>query len=364
VLSVDVRRRLGAFELRARFESGGETIVLFGPSGSGKSLTLQAIAGLLRPESGRIVLGDHVLFDAEQGVDLPPEARGVGYLPQGYALFPHLTVRQNVAYGLSHLPKAEAHQRVEETIELLRLRGLEERLPRQTSGGQQQRTALARALVVRPRVLLLDEPFAALDAEIRRTLRAELVELQRRVGIAVVLVTHDPAEAYAVGDRVAVYDAGRVLQVGRTAEVWERPAVRAVAELTATRNVLVGRVHASTPEGTLVHLGPYEVDAPPSGLAPNTSVDVCIRPEHVLLVRPSQPPHVAPRSNLLEGEIVRELAYGTHYTLYLRLDRPIRGGDYDLEVDVPAHPYEVMEVARQRRWCVSLKRSALHLIPR
>jgi hypothetical protein len=97
---------------------------------------------------------------------------------------------------------------------------------------------------------------------------------------------------------------------------------------------------------------------------PNTSVDVCIRPEHVLLVRPSQPPHLAPRSNLLEGEIVRELGYGTHHTLYLRLDRPIRGGDYDLEVDVPAHPYEVMDVANQRRWCVSLKRSALHLIKR
>ena len=364
VLQVEVDKQLGTFHLRARFDAGGETLVLFGPSGSGKSLTLQAIAGLLRPDAGRIVLGGQPLFDAGRRIDMPPERRRVGYLPQGYALFPHLSVRDNIAFGLAGLPRDEARRRLAEAVELLRLEGLEARLPGQISGGQAQRVALARALVIQPRILLLDEPFAALDAEIRRTLRAELVDLQRKVGIAVVLVTHDPAEAYAVGDRIAVYDNGEVLQVGPTDAVFDHPVSRRVAELTATRNVLVGRVAGHSADCTLVHVGPYEVVAPASDLRPNQSVDVCIRPEHVLLVRPSQAPHVAPRSNVLEGEIVREVAYGTYHTLYLRLDRPIRGGDYDLEIDVPAHPYEVMDVAYQRRWSVSLKRSAIHLIPR
>jgi molybdate transport system ATP-binding protein len=362
VLDVDVSKRLGGFQLRARLAAGGETLVLFGPSGSGKSLTLLAIAGLLRPDTGRIALDGRVLFDARRHVDLLPEQRGVGYVPQGYALFPHLNVRQNLAFGLAGLPAREARRRVDEAIELLRLDGLAERMPRQISGGQQQRVALARALVIQPRVLLLDEPFAALDAEIRRTLRAELVALQRRVGIAVVFVTHDPGEAHAVGDQIAVFDAGEVLQVGPTAAVFDRSANRRVAELTATRNILVGRVVSVGDEGTRVRVGPYEIEAHPSDLPPNARVDVCIRPEHVLLVRSSKAPHVGPRSNVFEGEIVREVAYGTHLTLYFRLDRRIRDGEYDLEIDVPAHPYEVMEVAQQRRWSISLKRSAIHLI--
>ncbi|HEY3082497.1 MAG TPA: ABC transporter ATP-binding protein [Chloroflexota bacterium] len=358
LLEVDLVKRLGAFELRPRFAAGPGTIVLFGPSGSGKSLTLAAIAGLLRPDAGRIALGGETLFDRARGVDLPPERRRVGYVPQGYALFPHLSVAENVTYGLRGLPRAEVGRRLDEVLALLGLKGLADRRPRQVSGGQQQRVALARALVVRPRLLLLDEPFAALDAEIRRLLRAELVELQRRLGIAVVFVTHDLGEAHALGEQVALYDRGEVLQVGRIGEVFARPLSLRAAELTGTRNVLPGRVAAASADGLLVKVGRYEIETPPYPFAPGEAVRVCLRPEHALLVRPGTEPHVAPRSNLVRGRIVREVASGAFHTLFVRLE----GADLELEVDVPAHPYEVMGVAERRDWEVSLKRSALHVI--
>ncbi|HEV8637327.1 MAG TPA: ABC transporter ATP-binding protein [Chloroflexota bacterium] len=332
--------------------------MLFGPSGSGKSLTLAAIAGLLRPDAGRIAIGGETLFDAARGVDLPPERRRVGYVPQGYALFPHLTVADNITYGLRGLPGPEVRRRLDEVLALLGLGGQADRRPGQVSGGQQQRVALARALVVRPRLLLLDEPFAALDAEIRRLLRAELVELRRRLGIAVVFVTHDLGEAHAVGEQVALYDRGGVLQVGPIGEVFARPVSQRAAELTGTRNVLPGRVAAATADGLRVRVGGYEIETPPYPFPPGEAVLVCLRPEHALLVRPGTEPHVAPRSNLVRGRIVREVASGAFYTLVLRLE----GAELELEVDVPAHPYEVMGVAERPDWEVSLKRSAIHLI--
>jgi molybdate transport system ATP-binding protein len=323
--------------------------VLFGPSGSGKSLTLAAVAGLLRPDEGRIVLAGETLFDSARGIDLPPERRRVGYVPQGYALFPHMSVAENVAYGLS---RAERRERVVDALALLALDGLADRRPGQISGGQQQRVALARALVIRPRALLLDEPFAALDAEIRRTLRAELAALQRRLGIAVIFVTHDLAEAHAVGDTVALLDRGAVLQVGPTADVFARPESRRAAELTATRNVLPGQVV----DAERVRIGPHILETPRHDLPPGTAVHLCLRPEHVLLVRPGSEPHVAERTNVIRATIEREVASGAFHTLFLR------AGNLALEADVPAHPYEVMGVARSREWDVSLKRSAIHVI--
>jgi molybdate transport system ATP-binding protein len=360
VLEVDVHKSFGRFCLRATFAAGPGTTVLFGQSGSGKSLTLAAVAGLVRPDAGKVVVDGRTFFDAAHGVDLPPERRRVGYVPQGYALFPHLTVAQNVAFGLS---RGEAQDRVGDAIRLLRLEGLESRRPSDISGGQAQRVALARALVVRPRLLLLDEPFAALDTEIRRVLRAELVDLQRQLGIAVLFVTHDLAEAHAVGDRVVVVDDGAVLQVGETGAVFDRPATRRVAELTATRNLLPGEVIGAAEGGQLVRVGPHELIATAGDLPSGTAVDVAIRPEHVLLVRHEKGPHVGPRRNVLPGQIVREVAQGAFHTLFVRLQPRLLPGEHDLELDISDHPYEVMEVASRRDWSISLKPSALHLIP-
>jgi molybdate transport system ATP-binding protein len=179
MLDVAIDKRLGAFHLRPRFAVGRELLVLFGHSGSGKSLTLQAIAGLLRPDAGCIAIDGRPVFDAARGLDEPPQRRGVGLVVQDYALFPHLSVRDNIAFGLDRLRPQERRARVAELVKLLELDGLEDRRPAQISGGQAQRVALARALAPRPRLLLLDEPFSALDSAIRVGLRRELARLKR-----------------------------------------------------------------------------------------------------------------------------------------------------------------------------------------
>jgi molybdate transport system ATP-binding protein len=363
-VEVAVRKRLGAFRLDAAFAAPGGITALVGPSGSGKTQTLRCVAGLARPDDGRVVAAGRVLFDRAAGVDLPTRTRRIGYVFQQYALFPHLSVGENVAYGLHGMPPAARRTRVAELLKLVGLGGREKARPRELSGGQQQRVALARALAPRPDLLLLDEPFAALDPDLRRTLRDELVALQRRLGVAVLFVTHDQAEAYAVSDHVAVYDGGTVLQFGPTEDVFARPATRRVAELTGARNILPGRVVAVDPAGVRIRIGPHEVDAPPHPIHVGAPVDLCIRPEHVLLVRQEKAPHYGERTNVLAGRIARETRYGTHRTLYIRLDEPVCGGDHDLEMDLPEHAYEVMRVAERRDWRVSLKRTAIHLLPR
>ncbi|MCC7375555.1 MAG: ABC transporter ATP-binding protein [Verrucomicrobiales bacterium] len=188
--------------------------VLFGPSGSGKTTTLRCLAGLVRPDEGRITFDAETWFDAGTRHCLEPRHRNVGFVPQDYALFPHLTVEHNIDYGLHHLPRLERRERVAEAIAWLDLGGLERRLPRELSGGQQQRVALARAVVRRPRLLLLDEPLSALDAPTRQRIRGELRDLLHRFETPTLLVTHDREEAHVLGDDLVVFDAGRVVSRG------------------------------------------------------------------------------------------------------------------------------------------------------
>jgi len=205
--------------------------VLFGPSGSGKTTLLRCLAGLERPEEGTIRYAEEVWFDAARGIFLPPQQRGIGYLFQDYALFPHLKVAQNIGYSLRGVSEAERRQRTQEMMDLLELAGLEDRLPRQLSGGEQQRVALARALVRRPRLLLLDEPLSALDTPTRQPLRRELRRLLEATRVPAILVTHDRMEALALGDQVVVLDAGRVCQSGLVQEVFRRPLSPAAARI-------------------------------------------------------------------------------------------------------------------------------------
>ena len=214
----------------------GEFLTMLGPSGSGKTTMLRLIAGFEHPSEGRVVLhGDDV-------TRMPPFDRDVNTVFQDYALFPHMSVVQNVEYGLKvkKVPKAERQARVEETLAVVRLGGFEARRPTQLSGGQRQRVALARALVNRPRVLLLDEPLAALDRKLREEMQVELKQIQERVGITFVLVTHDQSEALTMSDRIAVFNDGHVEQVGSPADVYERPATEFVADFVGTSNVLEG----------------------------------------------------------------------------------------------------------------------------
>jgi ABC-type Fe3+/spermidine/putrescine transport system ATPase subunit len=214
----------------------GEFLALLGPSGCGKTTTLNLVAGFVEPTAGRI------LVDGEDVTGRPPHLRGLGVVFQSYALFPHLSVRENVAFGLRErrVPKAEVERRVGEALGLVRLDRDGRQRPGELSGGMQQRVALARALVYQPRVLLLDEPLAALDKKLREEMRDELRAIQRSVGITTIFVTHDQAEALGLADRIAVMNRGRIEQLGEPREVYERPATRFVADFIGASTVLRG----------------------------------------------------------------------------------------------------------------------------
>jgi len=217
-LEVDIHKTFVSaerrFALDVAFTATTQRVVLFGPSGAGKSLTLQAIAGLLRPDEGKITLHGNALFDSKLNVDLKPQTRKVAYLFQDYALFPHLNVRQNIGFGLQRgwfNPRARSsHAQIDYWLDALELRGVAGNYPAQLSGGQKQRVALARALVAQPQLLLLDEPFSALDSTLRQRMRLELSDLQTRLDIPMVLITHDPDDVAAFGDQVVQISDGRV----------------------------------------------------------------------------------------------------------------------------------------------------------
>jgi molybdate transport system ATP-binding protein len=361
----------GGFDLDVAWSAGGGVAVLFGPSGAGKTLTLQCLAGLITPTRGRIVVDGRVFFDGAAGIHLPPQARRVGYVFQGYALFPHLTVAENLGFGLRGRPRAERVLRVTRVVEQLGLGGLERRYPRELSGGQRQRVALGRALAIEPALLLLDEPLSALDAPLRRALRDELRELLSQVGTAAVVVTHDFTEAYRLGDRIVVYDGGRVVQSAPRAELLWQPASESVARIMGIPNLLRGTVIKATPDriqlrwrGQILEAvnSPTRSYLPP----PETPIAFFIRPEYVRLVRKDRglaDPHH--HMNVMSGLVVADEDFGTTYTLRVRLDEPgpPAQGAWDLEVEVPRLVYEILEIERDRRWEFSIHRGSIHVLP-
>ncbi len=363
MLRVDFEKRLGAFHLRPRFEADDELVVLLGPSGSGKSLTLRAIAGLLRPDGGSIELPDGAAFDAGRGIDVPPQLRNVGYVVQDLAVFPHLTVADNIAFAHEGWPRAQRRERVAELVALLGLDGLEGRLPRSISGGQQQRVALGRALAARPRLLLLDEPFSAVDAPVRGALRREVAQLRRRLGLVTVFVTHDLQEAFALADRIAVYDDGAVLQFGAKADVFRRPASVRVAWLLDARNIIEGEVVETTEAFTLVRT-PWFIarTLPQPGLRPGERAALCIRPEHVIMLRRDRP-HANDLDTTLDVAVVDEVESGSSHRLYLRVETDAGPSECIIECDVPAHPYDVMGIASRRDWRCALTLERCVAIP-
>ena len=256
--------------------AAGELMALLGPSGCGKSTLLRIVSGFIRQTQG------HVLFDNECVDHLPPNRRGVGIVFQSYALFPHMTVRQNVAYGLEahHWPRDRISPRVEEMLDLVHMRQYAERLPRQLSGGQQQRVALARCLAVDPKILMLDEPFGALDKNLRLDMQIEVKRLQRDYGITTILVTHDQEEALSMADRIAVMHRGRIEQMASATEIYDRPATLFVNQFVGTTNVLSGRIVATDGAGTEVALAAGVLRTPPSHLMKGADVIVSVRPEH------------------------------------------------------------------------------------
>ena len=364
MFTIDIHKHLGDFELQPAFEAGNELVVLFGPSGCGKSLTLQAAAGLQTPDSGRIELpGGVVAFDAQSRINLPPQSRGVGYVVQELALFPHMSAQHNIEFAIDRWPKQRRRERVQHLFALLDLEGLEDRRPGQLSGGQQQRVALARALAAEPTLLLLDEPFSALDASLRTVLRRELSSLRRRLDLTTLFVTHDLAEAHALADRMVIYDAGRVLQQGQREDVLRHPATRRVAELTEVRNIVPGIVAAYV-EGVAVVQTPWFTARVRDATVPRRgAVRVCIRPEHILLLRDGRDARDSGDA-VLDAEIIEDVPLGNTHRLFMRAAPTASdtGEPFVFEVDVPAHPYELLGVGTKREWRVVLTSEHMSLV--
>jgi sulfate/thiosulfate transport system ATP-binding protein len=275
----------------------GELFVLLGASGSGKSTLLRLIAGLLNVDGGQIWL------NGRDVTHLPPQKRETGFVFQNYSLFRHMTVAQNIEFGLSirKFGRAARDQRVHELLELIGLPQYGGRLPSQLSGGQQQRVALARALAYQPNVLLLDEPFGALDVKIRAQLRQNLREIQKRLGVTAILVTHDQEEAFEVADRIGVIEQGQLLEVGRPSELYHRPQNRFTATFLGSANLL----HAQR-NGRTVHMGDVTLPAPPNTEhLSGQPVDVMFRPEEIELSRTQE----AAQGSILGSGIVEGITF-------------------------------------------------------
>jgi ABC-type Fe3+/spermidine/putrescine transport system ATPase subunit len=314
-------KRFGANAVvsRASFDIGeGELFTLLGPSGCGKTTLLRLIAGFYAPDEGE------VRFDERVVNDVPPHERGIGMVFQNYALWPHMTVLENIGYGLKlrRIPKAQIAARAAAVLAKVRLAGLEDRYPGQISGGQQQRVALARALVLNPKILLLDEPLSNLDAKIRVQVRAEIRKLQKELGITTVYVTHDQEEALTLSDRIAVFNQGRVFQVGPPKELYERPANRFVADFIGINNLIDGTVQSAN--GALVvgtALGALQA-LPDARLRPG---ERC-----VLSVRPENASFDSAHENRLQGRVV----FAAYLGNTLRYDVELAPGIL-FKVDVP-----------------------------
>lgn len=310
----------------------GEMLTLLGPSGCGKTTTLRCIAGLEKPEDGDILIDGKPMLS--QGF-VPPSKRGIGMVFQNYAVWPHMKVLHNVGYGLKlqKIPKPKIREMALEVLDLVGLKGLENRYPSQLSGGQQQRVALARALVRNPKVLLLDEPLSNLDAKLREKMRFEIKSLVKRMGITSVYVTHDQAEAMVISDRIAVMDSGNVAQIGTAEEIYKNPASRFVADFIGTMNFIPGEVvevlkdsgvlyvRAEFKEKILCRTNNLE------RMTPGQAVYVSIRPEDVDVLAEPAPA----RENVFKGTIAHKAYLGNFLYFFVTVDNTM------IRVQVPHH---------------------------
>ena len=343
--------------IRASFSQpaqGFHATVVFGPSGSGKTTVLRCLAGLVRPERGSIRFSDQVWFDSARGIHCRPQQRGVGFLFQDYALFPHLTVAKNIAFGLGRVSATDRRTRVAALLELLGLSGLEDRYPRELSAGQQQRVALARAVAPRPRLLLLDEPLSALDTPTRQTLRGELRRILVEIDTPAVIVTHDPIEAVSLADQAVVLADGSVRQAGPIHEVFSRPVDGTVARTVGIETIHPAQIVGVCEDLATVRAGTAELLALSAGLAPGP-VYVCIRGEDVTLERNPDPQTSA--RNRLPATVSTLVPEGP-------LLRVILDCGFPLTAVITRPAAEQLGLQPGERLTALVKAPAIHLVPR
>jgi molybdate transport system ATP-binding protein len=307
------RRNACAFVLDVSFEAPTGITILFGPSGAGKSTLLDCLGGLVRPNAGKIAIGENVLFDSTIQMDVPPQKRRIAYVFQSLALFPHLTVEQNVAYGLRDVPEQNRRTRVEEILQAFRIANLRNQKPSQISGGEKQRTALARSLVTKPRLLLLDEPLTGLDAELKAAIVEDLRAWNAANSIPILYVTHSREEVDALGERVIALDHGRVVNHGAPMDVLDAPRRKRLAQAAGFENLLTATVlDLREPDGVMrVRLGESacEIEVPLAHASAGDAVQVAIRAGDILMA--SERPHGLSARNVLEGKILSLEQRGT-----------------------------------------------------
>jgi len=348
-LEVDIEKRMGGFSLQLAFQAESESLGIFGGSGSGKSLTLKCIAGVETPTRGRIVLNGRTLFDSEQGINVPSHQRRVSLVFQHYALFPHLTVSQNIGFGLQHLDQQERRQRIHRYLGAFQLSGLGDRYPHQLSGGQQQRVALARALATEPEALLLDEPFSALDTHLRHHMEQQLLQTLRNYKGCTLFVSHNLEELYRVCGRLMVMSGGKAIACDHKRTVFEHPRSLTIAQLTGCKNF--SAIEVINPHTVYAHDWQCTLHIP-EPLSPEYT-HIGIRAHHLTFGNRSDQPNTFPAWVAWTSETPHRM------TIYLKLHEPPTDiHDYHLQAEVFKERWQFLE-EQSLPWFVSLPSHSL-----
>jgi molybdate transport system permease protein len=351
-LQIEIDKALENFRLRVMLRTGRGTLGLLGASGAGKSMTLRMIAGVSTPDHGRIVLNGRVLFDSAARINLPAASRKIGVVFQDYALFPHLTVAENVAFGLHALPARDRRKRVAGLLQLMRIAELADRYPREISGGQKQRVAIARCIAIDPDALLLDEPFAALDPHLRRQTEEQLRATLASYKGVVVFVTHDMEEAFRFCSDLAVLDSGRVIASGPRIELFERPLTVVSARLTGCKNIVPARYLAVN----RLSVESWQCELLSAAPVPVLLTHVGVRSHQILFQQPAEIQNTFPCWLMSSSEAPHEM------TLYLRLHAAPRGGDLPhLQADIPKDAWRNLS-SQPQPWRITIDAARLLLL--
>jgi molybdate transport system permease protein len=357
-LEVAIEKNVAGFRLAVEFSADGAPAGLLGPSGSGKTMTLRAIAGLETPDRGRIVLQGRVLFDSEQRINLPPRARRIGLLFQNYALFPHLTVAENIAFGLRRLPDAEKNRRVADQLAAAHIDSLAQRYPATLSGGEQQRVALARALAIEPAALLLDEPFSALDTHLRSALERQLRETLGNYRGSTLFVSHNLEEAYRVCEKLVVLANGSVAAQGPKEEIFRHPPTLEVARVTGCKNFSRAR---RLPDGRVEALD-WSCTLRVAQQFAKAPEHVAIRANHIR-VHPPQGLNLENSGNVFPCWLAAMTETPFRVTLDLRIGAPpASSADFQLQAEVFKQEWESFRDLPQP-WAIELAAERLFLLP-